>query len=141
MTDDQDQFWPDQSLSVLIVEDEVLIAMDLEAMMRGYGHTVMGPCTSVAASLDLLESAQPDVAILDVNLRRELVTPVAARLAALGVPFVVCSAYSAFDFDDAEVLSSAPKLGKPIDERDLLVALQSAFEQARIRSAQVAQRI
>ena len=65
------------------------------------------------------------MALLDANLRGEMVTPVAARLRALGVPFVLASAY-----DGAELaalgLGGAPNLGKPTDARRLLAALARA---------------
>ena len=90
------------------------------------GHTVIGPSASVSAALRLLETERPDVTLMDVNLRGQLVTPVAKRLKSLDIPFVVCSAYHSVDFDDSEILTAAPKLPKPIEERRMMEALNRA---------------
>ena len=76
-----------QGLVVLVVEDEFLIAMDLEAMLRDHGWRVLGPAATVAEALHLLEDGEmPDVALLDVNLRGETVVPVAEVLRERGEP-------------------------------------------------------
>ena len=112
---------------VLVVEDEALIAMDLEARLERRGWQVLGPAATVAWALLLLDGGgeMPAVALLDANLRGEMVTPVAERLRALGVPFVVASAY-----DGARLaalgLGGAPAVGKPSRERALLAALARA---------------
>ena len=112
---------------VLVVEDEALIAMDLELLLGGRGYRLLGPAATVARALRLLDGGDgtPDVALLDVNLRGGTAAPVAARLRALGVPFVLASAY-----DDARLaalgLGGAPSVGKPADARRLLAALAKA---------------
>jgi CheY-like chemotaxis protein len=64
-----------RGLMVLVVEDEFLIAMDLEAMLRGHGWRVLGPAATVAEALRLLDGGEtPDVALLDVNLRGRTVS-------------------------------------------------------------------
>ena len=116
---------PDGRL-VLVVEDEFLIALDLELLLRRHGWRVLGPAATVAAALRLLrQGATPDVALLDVNLRGELVTPVAAELRARGVPFVLASAYHVPALA-AAALAGALNVGRPTDERRLLAALLQA---------------
>jgi CheY-like chemotaxis protein len=66
--------------TVLIVEDEFLIAMDLKLLLEHHGWRVMGPVATVRDALRLLEDELPSVALLDVNLGNELVTPVADSL-------------------------------------------------------------
>jgi two-component system, response regulator PdtaR len=117
---------PDGRL-VLVVEDEFLIALDLELLLRRHGWRVLGPAATVAAALRLLRGAMPDVALLDVNLGGELVTPVAAELRARGVPFVLASAYDRLGLLRDAVLAAAPNVGKPTDERRLLAALARAL--------------
>ena len=80
---------------VLVVEDEFLIAMHLELLLQQHGWRVLGPAATVAEALRLLSGQTPDVALLDLNLRGELATPVAEELQARGVPFVLVSAYGA----------------------------------------------
>jgi PAS domain S-box-containing protein len=80
--------------SVLVVEDDYYIAGDTAAALRGAGATVLGPCPSVDATLDLLETATPTHAILDLNLggggpRFEI----AHALKERGVPFIFLTGY------------------------------------------------
>ena len=110
---------------VLVVEDEFLIAMDLELLLQWHGWRVLGPAATVVQALRLLERETPDVALLDVNLGGELVTPVAEQLRARGVPFVVVSAYSCPGLM-AVALAGVPAVGKPSNERCLLAALEQA---------------
>ena len=110
---------------VLVVEDEFLIAMDLELLLLRHGWRVLGPAATVDQALRLLRGATPDVALLDVDLRGKPVAPVAAELRARGVPFVLASAYDGPGLREA-VLAGAPAVGKPTDERRLLAALLQA---------------
>ncbi len=77
--------------SVLIVEDEPLIAMMLEDFLDSLGHDVAGTCESVAEALARVEQGGFDVAIVDIHLKGEQVWPVADRLAARGVPYVLAT--------------------------------------------------
>ena len=58
------------SLRVLIVEDELILAMDLEDMLVDAGHEVVGVAADMHQALALAESRSPDIALMDVNLAR-----------------------------------------------------------------------
>jgi DNA-binding response OmpR family regulator len=107
----------------MIVEDEFLIATDLQGTLESHGWRVIGPAPNVRAALRLLEDELPCVAILDVNLDGEPVTPVATALREKKVPFVVASAYDRPEQVGGEVLAGAPNAGKPVSIRRLLAAL------------------
>ena len=78
--------------TILIVEDEPLIAMMLEDFLDMLGHAVRGPVDTVAAGVATLAEGKPDLAIVDVNLRGgEAVWPLADALADAGVPFVLAT--------------------------------------------------
>jgi CheY-like chemotaxis protein len=77
--------------SVLIVEDESLISMMLEDFLESLGHRVAGTCETVVEALERVEQGGFDVAIIDVNLNGERVWPVADRLAARGIPYVLAT--------------------------------------------------
>ena len=77
--------------SILIVEDEPLIAMMLEDFLEAMGHTIRGTCDTVSQALAEAERGGFDLAILDVNLKGESVWPVAAALRDRGTPFVLAS--------------------------------------------------
>lgn len=73
---------------VLIVEDDVFIALDLEKVLDDAGCSVVGPAPSVEQALAKIAGSKLDAALLDVNLGHELVFPVADRLSAEGIPFI-----------------------------------------------------
>ena len=108
---------------ILVVEDEVLIALELEQMLQRAGYQVVGPAATVALALGLLRQVRPDAAVLDVNLAGERVTPVAEVLRAMAVPFVLASGYAATDLSDEEVLRDAINVGKPTVAHRLLTEL------------------
>lgn len=78
----------------LIVEDQLLIAMDLETILQDAGIVVMGVARSTTEALRMLETRMPDVAVLDVNLGGENSLPVAEALRARGVPYVFATGYN-----------------------------------------------
>ena len=77
--------------SILIVEDEPLIAMMLEDFLDSLGHTVAATCDTVSDALARVGQGGFDLAIIDVNLNGERVWPVADRLAAQGVPYILAT--------------------------------------------------
>lgn len=82
---------------VLIVEDEMLVAILIEDFLADLGCTTVGPCGSVAIALDAARTEVFDLAVLDVNLGGEMVYPVAELLAERHIPFLFLSGYG----DDA----------------------------------------
>lgn len=109
-------------LHVLIVEDEMVLAMELEGRLEAMGHRVMGPFATVRRALARLEQETPDAALLDVNVGGERVTPVARALRAAGVPFVLVTGYTALQLTEPE-LSGARRIGKPVDAAQLAVIM------------------
>ena len=103
---------------VLIVEDEFLIALDLQLQAEENGWRVLGPVGSVEEALALLAETRPDVALLDGNLRGRLSGPVADALRALGVPFIVVSAYDSARLAGTP-LAGVPRLAKPASAAEL----------------------
>ena len=73
---------------VLIVEDEIVIAIDLVGILLDAGAQIVGPAMSVPEALSLIETHEITAAILDVNLGKEDSLPVAQCLEAAGKPFV-----------------------------------------------------
>ena len=118
---------PGDSVSVLVVEDEIMIALDVQMMLEDNGYRVLGPAGSVERALRLLDDLRPDVAVLDGNLRGRPIIPVARRLRSLEIPFVLSSAYDIFTFEGSEVLAGAENVQKPISENRLIAALQRAL--------------
>jgi CheY-like chemotaxis protein len=76
---------------VLVLEDEALIALDLEAMLLDAGWSVMGPAGTLDRARALLARRAPMLACLDLNLGRETSHDLARDLLAQGVPVVFVS--------------------------------------------------
>jgi len=111
--------------SILIVEDEPLIAMMLEDFLESLGHLVAGTCDSVEGALVKVELGGFDLAILDVNLKGESVWPVATRLRERNVPFVIATG-GHVDPPPPE-FNNAPVIEKPYTVDRVTPAIDAAF--------------
>lgn len=107
------------SLSVLVVEDEAVVAIDLEFALEEMGHSVIG-AGRLSEAMSAVQSSDFDLAILDVNLNGEPSYPVASVLEQKGVPFVFVTGYGVDGLD--ENWRQARVLQKPI-QRDALARL------------------
>ncbi|MFW5661906.1 MAG: HWE histidine kinase domain-containing protein, partial [Oceanicaulis sp.] len=115
---------------VLIVEDNVIIALDAEQIMRDLGAREVAVVSSVAEALRLIETRAFACALLDVNLGVETSAPVAERLAKDGVPFVFATGYGEQDAL-VERYDDAPILQKPYEKDDVRRELFAAIEASR----------
>ncbi len=107
---------------VLVVEDEALIAMDVEAALRQAGYDVVGPLSRLAQAVGAAGAeAGLDAAVLDVNLGGERIFPAADVLAARGVPFVFLTGYGREVLPDR--FRDRPAARKPYSARVLLMLL------------------
>jgi DNA-binding response OmpR family regulator len=98
--------------SILVIEDETLIALDLAELLEFAGAKVLGPVATVLSATAVIEATLAiDGAILDLNLRGERSVPVAYRLKAKNVPFIFVTAYGRREIPDD--LRDAPVIGKP----------------------------
>jgi len=79
---------------VLIVEDESLLVMVLEDILPELGYDVCASAGSVSSALHVLQSQDPDLAILDINLGGHRSFPVADVLRERGIPFLFASGYT-----------------------------------------------
>ena len=102
---------PDRAARVLVVEDEMLVAMVLEDQLADAGFKVVGPAFSVEEAMRLAASEPLDGAVLDINLAGEKVYPVADLLAARNVPFVYVTGFGQAGMRDAD--QGRPMLQKP----------------------------
>lgn len=107
---------------LLIVEDEMLLAMDLELLLEEQGCEVLRPANSIERALGLLETERPDAATLDMNLNGVSSAPVAAALQERNIPFVAVTGYSRHPDEDA-AFRDAPIIKKPYDSRELVQTL------------------
>jgi PAS domain S-box-containing protein len=105
---------------VLIVEDAVLLALELETGLSEAGAEVVGPAYELEEAMALLERPI-DAAVLDANLNGRSVTPVAEALARRKVPFVFATGYG--ETGGAPGGFDAPVIRKPYDVTQVAVAV------------------
>lgn len=107
----------------LVVEDNMLIAMEAEEVVLELGAEACDVAASVAAALRLIDANTYDFALLDIELGRETSQPVASALAARGVPFVYASGYGGPDAL-APGFPPAPVVTKPYGAPELAEAFR-----------------
>jgi DNA-binding response OmpR family regulator len=111
---------PDDSLAgrrILVVEDEMMIAILLEESLLALGCIVVGPVGKLEVAKRLATDESLDAAVLDVTIRGGEVFPVAEILAGRGIPFVLASGYS--DWVLPAAMQGKPRLTKPFTLREL----------------------
>ncbi|ABQ34502.1 HWE histidine kinase domain-containing protein [Bradyrhizobium sp. BTAi1] len=112
--------------TVLIVEDNLIIAMGAEVILLELGARHVETAASVNHALKAIERALPSFALLDINLGAESSLPVGYRLKELGVPFMFVTGYGERAPLPAE-LSDAPIVQKPYT-RELIEKALSKFK-------------
>lgn len=102
---------------VLVVEDEVIVGMLLEDMLRELGFEVVAISTRLDEAVQLARGFAIDFAVLDVNLDGQMSFPVADVLRERGVPFLFATGYGSKILEPP--YSTTPTLQKPFQIHDL----------------------
>ncbi len=102
---------------VLVVEDEMMVAWEVEDVLSGWGCTVVGPVGRVDKALAMLDAEAVDMAVLDINLNGQNSYPVAGALEARGVPFVLLTGYGKDSLPSS--YQTCPMLQKPFERFEL----------------------
>ena len=108
-------------MRILLVEDEPLVAMAIEDSLEAQNVGIVGPASTVAEALALIDKGGIDAALLDVTLRGERVDMVADALAARGIPFVFTTGHGASGLPKAH--QDRPILSKPFRESEMTDAI------------------
>lgn len=111
----------ERRLRILIVEDEMLVAMNIEDMLLDLGHEVTGLAGRLEPALALAGEGEFDLAMLDVNLAGEPSFAVAAVLESRGIPFLFATGYGVRGV--ADEFRNRAVLQKPFDAGDLAAAI------------------
>jgi PAS domain S-box-containing protein len=122
-----------QKVRVLLVEDEVLVGIMMQDLLRELGCTVVGPFAGATEANAALCEGGVDIAVLDINLGRELVYPLADILADRKVPFFFVTGYAAETVDRR--FAAVPVLEKPVDRDRLKEELARSSKLALAQSA------
>ncbi len=121
---------PLRGCSVLVVEDEPLIALELESLLTDEGADVVGSRCTPAQSLRLARRAPLSAALLDVRLGHHTVASVAEALTSRGVPFAFYTGQTEADEVRAR-WPRAPVIAKPSPARQLVAVINSLCHPAR----------
>ena len=129
-----------QGERVLIVEDEKIIAFDLQRRLKSFGFDVVGSCSSGAEALELCSRERPDIVLMDIMLEGDLdgIETAKVLLEKYQIPSIFLTAYSdAATLERAKVAQPLAYIIKPFKERELYttidVALYKSKSDARIR--------
>ncbi|HZK99315.1 MAG TPA: response regulator [Caulobacteraceae bacterium] len=106
---------------ILVVEDEIMIAMMIEGMLTDLGCEIVGPASKLEAAIALATEEALDAALLDVTIRGGQVFPVAEILRRRSIPFILASGYG--DWALPEAFQGSPRLQKPFTAAALEEAL------------------
>jgi len=118
---------------VLIVEDEALLALEIQELLQSAGSTVIGTFNDLARAGQVARREAIDVAVLDTNLNGEMVYPLADDLAVRGIPFVFVTGYATSNLP--ERFRSMPQVAKPFDPTSLTNELQRMMGKKPISAA------
>ena len=116
------------SKSILIVEDELVVANDIRLTLERAGYTVLGIARSYHSAMDMISLTPPGLVLLDIFLKGELTgIDLAAQLNKKDIPFVYLSANCNNSvLEMAKVTQPSGFIVKPFREKDLLVTLDIA---------------
>jgi CheY-like chemotaxis protein len=110
---------------VLVVEDEMMIAMLIEDMLDEFGCRLVGPATNVRRALELIGEESIEVAVLDLNLDGQDTYAIADALQSKNIPFIFATGYGSKGLRAEQV--GRPVLQKPFQTKDLENALAQAL--------------
>jgi two-component SAPR family response regulator len=116
-----------RALRTIVVEDEALIALEAEDMLRDIGHEVVISAATVPQALQALSLQDVELGLLDVNVAGMEVFPVADILVGKGIPMVFATGYGAAAI--RQDLQRYPTIKKPYSSDDLQRAITEACSQ------------
>jgi CheY-like chemotaxis protein len=118
----------DEPPRILILEDEGLIALDLEAIVQGLGFNVLGPVSHLEPALEIIEREPLDGAVLDIHLNGDSTSyPVAAALEGRRIPFIFVTGVDKGGM--ASLFPSAAVVRKPFSTDGVRSALKRMLAQ------------
>jgi PAS domain S-box-containing protein len=128
-----------QPCSILIVEDEAVIALDLKLELQDMGYRVAGPARTGEQALELAAQEQPDLVLMDIRIQGTLDgVETAARMGRSGEPPVIFLTSHSDDETVARAAQTAPYgfLTKPFQPRELRAVIEMALSRTALERAQ-----
>ncbi|WP_254737649.1 hypothetical protein [Alsobacter ponti] len=121
------------NLRILVVEDELLIALAMEDMLQTFGCEIIGPASDIGEAEKIILKERLDGALLDVNVRGRLVYPVAEMLIERSIPLILCSGYATTNVIPAPYCA-LPQIAKPYDQDTLYRMMTRVFADTEART-------
>ena len=112
----------DRDCTILLVEDEFLIALDVRMRLEEAGYKVLDPVSNVEDAMSVLDTAKVCAAILDMNISGSTSFPIAERLQTEGKPFIFLSGNDTYRLQ--ENFSGQVVVTKPIDYGQLIAQVK-----------------
>lgn len=113
---------------ILIVEDELITALDIKAVLMRNGFKVIGITTSANSTIEKIETEKPDIVLMDIMLKGEMSGIEAAKIIKekYKIPIIIITASTdEKTFLEAKIINPSSIIRKPYIEKDLLVAINS----------------
>ncbi|HYT41973.1 MAG TPA: response regulator [Methylomirabilota bacterium] len=110
---------------LLLVDDEALIALEMEAHLCSLGYSIIGPFARLDKVLKAISTQAFDGAVLDINIRGGLIYPVAEILMERAIPFLLITGYAECSIE--EKFRKCPILHKPFTMRSLTQKINIIF--------------
>jgi CheY-like chemotaxis protein len=118
--------------TVLVLEDDAIVAMDLAMQVEELGYTVMGPFHDAQSASEMISQGLPDAAILDYNLGHDDTSrEIAEQLINARVPVTFLSGYSGDDLLGPDYTGTYDILPKPIAQTDLMQRLAQMVDRTK----------
>jgi DNA-binding response OmpR family regulator len=108
---------------VLILEDEWLIALDLQMVLEDAGYAIAGPASSVSGALELIRREEIAAGLLDLHVGEQTSYPIAVALRELGIPFLFLTGHTRANLEPE--FRNESVVSKPIERRDLVRRLEA----------------
>ncbi len=118
---------PPKGTRVLVLEDEAIIAMDVEGTLVDAGMVVAATLARCTDALEWLATNEADIALLDMHLLDGSCEPVARRLAEMAIPFVVFSGGSETDETLDPIFAKGSWVEKPAPADRIIAAVLDAL--------------
>lgn len=115
---------------ILVVEDESIVAKDLQLSLESLGYNVVGRAASEREAIKMIEQFHPELVLLDIHLKGKVDGIVIGGKIRenFGIPFIFLTAYAGkLTLDRAKATEPAGYIIKPFDERELQAAIEMAL--------------
>jgi two-component SAPR family response regulator len=112
-------------ITILILEDELLVALELSVVLKSFGATILGPVGRLDDARQLVVAEKPNAAVLDVKLDGETSLALARELAETGVAVVLLTGYDRNHLPEG--YGDIPLVMKPVSAEKLFDTLGSAL--------------